>query len=78
MIEDFVKKEFPYALVLRMDADSTKKQEDYETILSRFANREADILIGTQMIVKGHDFNKNKYSNEVINDSYGRNIEICK
>ncbi len=56
MIEDFVKKEFPYALVLRMDADSTKKQEDYETILSRFANREADILIGTQMIVKGHDF----------------------
>ena len=56
MIEDFVKKEFPYALVLRMDADSTKKQEDYESILSRFANREADILIGTQMIVKGHDF----------------------
>lgn len=56
MIEDFVKKEFPYALVLRMDADSTKKQEDYESILSRFSNREADILIGTQMIVKGHDF----------------------
>ncbi len=56
MIEDFVKKEFPYALTLRMDADSTKKQEDYESILSRFSNREADILIGTQMIVKGHDF----------------------
>ncbi len=56
MIEDFVRKEFPYALTLRMDADSTKKQEDYESILSRFSNREADILIGTQMIVKGHDF----------------------
>ncbi len=56
MIEDFVRKEFPYALILRMDADSTKKQEDYESILSRFSNREADILIGTQMIVKGHDF----------------------
>lgn len=56
MIEDYVRKEFPYALVLRMDADSTKKEEDYESILSRFANREADILIGTQMIVKGHDF----------------------
>ena len=56
MIEQMVKKEFPYALVLRMDADSTKHQEDYEAILSRFSNREADILIGTQMIVKGHDF----------------------
>ena len=56
MIEDFVRKEFPYALILRMDADSTKKQEDYESILSRFSNNEADILIGTQMIVKGHDF----------------------
>lgn len=56
MIEDFVKKEFPYALTLRMDADSTKKKEDYESILARFSNREADVLIGTQMIVKGHDF----------------------
>ena len=56
MIEDFVRKEFPHALTLRMDADSTKKEEDYESILSRFSNREADILIGTQMIVKGHDF----------------------
>ena len=56
MIEDFVRKEFPHALILRMDADSTKKQEDYESILSRFSNREADVLIGTQMIVKGHDF----------------------
>ena len=56
MIEDYVRKEFPHALILRMDADSTKKEEDYESILSRFSNREADILIGTQMIVKGHDF----------------------
>ena len=56
MIEDFVRKEFPHALILRMDADSTKKQEDYESILSRFSNKEADVLIGTQMIVKGHDF----------------------
>ncbi len=56
MIEEFVKKEFPYALTLRMDADSTKKKDDYESILARFSNREADVLIGTQMIVKGHDF----------------------
>lgn len=55
-IEEAVKKLFPYASVLRMDADTTKKKDDYERILSTFANREADILIGTQMIVKGHDF----------------------
>ncbi len=55
-IEEAVKKEFPISSVLRMDADTTKKKDDYEVILSRFSNREADILIGTQMIVKGHDF----------------------
>ncbi len=55
-IEEAVKKLFPSAGVLRMDADTTKDKESYERILSAFANEEADILIGTQMIVKGHDF----------------------
>ena len=55
-IEEALHKQFPMAVVLRMDADTTKHKEDYETILSKFANREADILLGTQMIVKGHDF----------------------
>ncbi len=55
-IEEQVKKLFPSARVLRMDADTTKNKESYEKILSSFANEEADILIGTQMIVKGHDF----------------------
>ncbi len=55
-IEESVKKLFPSARVLRMDADTTKDKESYERILSSFANEEADILIGTQMIVKGHDF----------------------
>ena len=54
--EELVRKTFPYASVLRMDADTTKQKGDYESILSAFANREADILVGTQMIVKGHDF----------------------
>ena len=57
-IEDALKKEFPTARILRMDADTTKSKEGYETILSAFANEEADILVGTQMIVKGHDFPK--------------------
>ena len=56
VVEERIRKAFPYASVLRMDADTTKQKGDYETILSKFANREADILVGTQMIVKGHDF----------------------
>lgn len=55
-IEQEIKKMFPQARVLRMDADTTKQKDGYEKILSSFANREADILVGTQMIVKGHDF----------------------
>ena len=39
-----------------MDADTTRTKDGYEEILSAFANGEADILVGTQMIVKGHDF----------------------
>ncbi|MBR0163715.1 MAG: primosomal protein N' [Lachnospiraceae bacterium] len=56
MIEREVKKIFPEAAVLRMDADTTRRRHRYEEILSAFANREAQILVGTQMIVKGHDF----------------------
>ena len=55
-IEELVKKEFPAARVLRMDLDTTRSKESHENILSTFANEEADILVGTQMIVKGHDF----------------------
>lgn len=55
-IEELVKREFPSAGVLRMDLDTTRKKGGYEKILSAFAHGEADILIGTQMIVKGHDF----------------------
>lgn len=57
-VEDMVKKEFPMARVLRMDADTTKNKGGHEKILASFANHEADILVGTQMIVKGHDFPK--------------------
>lgn len=55
-IEEALQKQFPSARILRMDADTTRQKDSYEDILSRFANREADILVGTQMIVKGHDF----------------------
>ena len=55
-IEEALHKEFPLARVLRMDADTTRTKESYEKILSAFADEKADILVGTQMIVKGHDF----------------------
>ena len=55
-IEDLIKRRFPQAGVLRMDMDTTRTKDGHEKILSAFANGEADILIGTQMIVKGHDF----------------------
>jgi len=57
-IEEIVKKRFPEAKVLRMDFDTTRNKDSYEKILSAFANQEADVLIGTQMIVKGTRFSK--------------------
>lgn len=55
-VEELVKKEFPSARILRMDTDTTTGKDGHEKILAAFANQEADILVGTQMIVKGHDF----------------------
>lgn len=55
-IEQLIKKEFPQARVLRMDADTTREKNGFEKVLAAFSNGEADILVGTQMIVKGHDF----------------------
>ena len=55
-IEELVHQAFPQARVLRMDMDTTRQKDAHEKILSAFANEEADVLVGTQMIVKGHDF----------------------
>jgi len=55
-IEDLLYKCFPGVKVLRMDADTTRNKDSYEEILSAFSNGQADVLVGTQMIVKGHDF----------------------
>lgn len=55
-VEEAIKKLYPEIRVLRMDADTTKEKDSYEKILSAFKDGEADVLLGTQMIVKGHDF----------------------
>lgn len=55
-IEEKLLEMYPGIRVLRMDADTTKTKDSYEKILAAFGNGDADVLVGTQMIVKGHDF----------------------
>ena len=55
-VAEEVKKLFPGKTVLRMDNDTTQNKDAHLDILRRFADREADILVGTQMVAKGHDF----------------------
>ena len=55
IVED-LKTLFPSARILRMDRDTTKNKEGHFKILNEFSSRNADILVGTQMIAKGHDF----------------------
>ena len=56
-LEEEIQGLFPKARVLRMDLDSTRKKDAYQTIIDRFAKHEVDILIGTQMVTKGLHFN---------------------
>ena len=56
-LEEEIQGLFPEARVLRMDLDSTRKKDAYQTIIDRFAKHEVDILIGTQVVTKGLHFN---------------------
>ena len=55
-LEEEIGHRFPAARVARMDRDTTQKKEAHHKILAAMAQREIDILIGTQMVTKGHDF----------------------
>lgn len=55
-LETEIKKIFPEATTIRMDVDTVNKKNSHEEILNKFKNENIDILIGTQMIVKGHHF----------------------
>ena len=55
-IEDEIKIVFPDARVTRLDSDTTKKKDSLNRIISQFENHQTDILVGTQMISKGLDF----------------------
>lgn len=55
-VEDEVQKEFPSARILRMDLDTTRNKDGYQDIINAFSAGKADILVGTQMVTKGLDF----------------------
>ncbi len=55
-LEEEVAVSFPKARIWRMDRDTTKKRADFEAVFEKMSKKEIDILIGTQMITKGHDF----------------------
>ena len=55
-IVETLQKSYPTARILRMDNDTTSGKEGHYKILKAFAEKKADILVGTQMIAKGHDF----------------------
>ncbi len=56
LLENQLSKLFPKMRILRMDADTTSGKFAHEEILQKFRNKEADVLVGTQMVAKGHDF----------------------
>lgn len=55
-LEEQISKMFPHASIIRMDIDTVSKKNSHEEILNKFKNENIDILIGTQMVVKGHHF----------------------
>jgi primosomal protein N' (replication factor Y) len=55
-IETLVKETFEGVRVARMDRDTMRRKGSFESLLGRFARRELDVLVGTQMLAKGHDF----------------------
>ena len=57
-LEGWLQEQFPEARVLRVDRDSVKSRKQWEGMLERIHGGEADILVGTQMLAKGHDFPK--------------------
>lgn len=55
-IEEDIEKAFPDARIARMDLDSTRNKDAYQTIINDFSQKDTDILVGTQMVTKGLDF----------------------
>ncbi len=57
-VEELLRRTFTHARVARLDRDAVRSKREYQQVLAAFANHELDILVGTQMLAKGHDFHK--------------------
>lgn len=55
-IEDILKRKFSHLRIARIDRDTTKKRKEFEQVLEKFSEGKIDMLVGTQMLAKGHDF----------------------
>lgn len=69
-LETEIKKLFPNASTIRMDVDTVTKKNSHEEILNKFKNENIDILIGTQMVVKGHHFPRVTLVGVITADSF--------
>ena len=55
-VEESLREQFPRARIARLDRDTVRTKQEYQKVLGAFARREIDVLVGTQMVAKGHDF----------------------
>ena len=57
-IEEFLREQFPEARIARLDRDTVRTKQQFQKVLGAFAKGEIDVLVGTQMVAKGHDFER--------------------
>jgi primosomal protein N' (replication factor Y) (superfamily II helicase) len=57
-VEEYLREKFPFARIARLDRDTVRTKREYQQVLGAFADGELDILVGTQMVAKGHDFQR--------------------
>ncbi len=55
-VDEYLREQFPRARIGRLDRDTVRTKQEYQDVLGKFARREIDVLVGTQMVAKGHDF----------------------
>ena len=57
-VDEYLRRIFPHARVARLDRDTVRTKREYQRVLGAFAKGQVDILVGTQMVAKGHDFSR--------------------
>jgi primosomal protein N' (replication factor Y) len=57
-VEEYLREQFPKARIARLDRDTVRTKREYQKVLGAFARGDLDLLVGTQMVAKGHDFER--------------------